>query len=57
MGYLVSSRSTLAMVRPCCVGDGGRGGGAAVAVDAIVQCLSACLVGMYEVLDSALSIY
>lgn len=47
----------MAMVRPCCVGDGGRGGGAAVAVDAIVQCLSACLVGMYEVLDSALSIY
>lgn len=59
MGYLVSSRSVLAVVRPCCVGDGGRGGAAAVAVagDAIAQCLSARLVRMYKVRDTIFSIF
>lgn len=54
---LVSPRAAVATVRPCCVG--GEEGAAVVAVasGAIAQCLSACLVCMYEVLDSIFNMF
>lgn len=52
---LVSPRAAVATVRPCCVG--GEEGAAVVASGAIAQCLSACLVCMYEVLDSIFSMF